>query len=703
MMVKLFLKILNMSIISSYVILFIILIRLFLKKLPKIFSYGLWSVGFLRLIFPFSFESIYSLISINSKTIPNDIIYKTTPEINSGIKAVDTVINRVLPPALNLEASVNPIEIWIGIGALIWLAGILLLVIYSIISTLKISKKLKSAELLYDHIYTGKSIETPFVFGLFRPRVYLPISLTEDERSYIIKHEETHIKRKDHIVKFIAFMITSIHWFNPLVWLAFYLMGEDMELSCDESVIKEMGYEIKKDYSNSLLSLSVGRKIIGASPIAFGENNTKGRIKNVLNYRRPKTWIIGAALILIIILSIGLLSNQPEKMESVDKLYNLRNTKIGDNSKVSEIINLLKFPEGFNYESIELFTKEVPYGLKINFSPDDKDQIAYISEGIDDMLLSPSVILFSLIENVDYISYGIKGGDINIHIEPINRNRADGVSLSVLGYKALEASKYKNRFTEFYETCGSLREDGSDNQWSYKYTIEIDGKPISDKDIIINKKDFKVIFAENLKENLSGTNSLDDREMLSGNRQEHLEIIGIEPANISWTDGTIVTALIYEFEDIPENTNFTIQLSDELREKTGIKNSTINITTNYNKALISENLVVDIGSSIKFSKKEIEDAVKVVKDNFGFPASTLTKIWYSEEESDKFTKFYLENGRGSVNGAKSENVIVLLTNFDVDDLGDNPVLNPSSTYENYNWILIRDKKTGRWKIDDSGY
>jgi beta-lactamase regulating signal transducer with metallopeptidase domain len=706
MMEKLFLQIINMSITSSYVILFIILIRLFLNKLPKILSYGLWSIGFLRLILPFSFESIYSIISINTQTIPKDIIYRTTPEINSGIKAVDSVINKVLPEVTSAGASVNPIQIWIGFGAFIWAAGLFLLLIYSIISTLKLSNKLKSAKLLYANIYKTDNIQSPFVFGLIKPRIYLPNNLSEDEKSYIIEHEKTHIKRKDHIIKFASFIITSIHWFNPLVWSAFYLMGEDMELSCDESVIKKMGYGIKKDYSTSLLSLSTGRKIISGSPIAFGENNTRGRIKNILNYKKPKTWVIGLCIVLTIGLALGLLSNQPKKIETADKLYNLKNTKIGDNSKVSEIINLLKLPEELQYESIELFTKEEPYGLKINFKADTDVQMSYVSKSSHDSWLSQFLVLFSLIDNLDYIIYGIDDGNSNIDVTNFSRNVADDITLSTLGYRALEASKNKERFRAFYEMWGNSSEGQileEDNEWGYKYSIEIDGKPIADEDIIINRKDFKIIFAENLNEKLSSTNSLDDREILSGQRQDHLKIIGIEPTNISWTDGTIVTALIYEFEDIPENTNFKIQLSDELKEKLSIKNSIININTNHNKALISNELIMDIGSSSKFDKREIEDAVKVVKDNFDFPASTLTRIWYSEEESEKLTKFYLENGRGSVNGAQSENVIVLLTNFDVDDSGDNPVLNPNSTYDNYNWILIRDNKTSKWKIDDRGY
>lgn len=315
---KLFLQIINMSITASYVILFVIVVRLFLKKVPKIFSYALWGVAFFRLIFPFSFESIFSLISINTKTIPENIAYTQTPQIQSGITVVDGAVNRALPIPV-VGVSVNPLQRWISLGSAIWITGLVVLLIYSIYTTLRLSKNLKCATHLYGNIYEIDTIKTPFVFGLVSPKIYLPNNLSKTEESYIIKHEETHINRKDYIIKFAAFLVVSIHWFNPIVWLAFYLMSEDMELSCDESVIKEMGYGIKWDYSNSLLSLSIGRRIVGGSPIAFGENNTKGRIKNILNYKKPKFWVIIATTIVIIVLAVGLLSN-PYNKENIDKI-----------------------------------------------------------------------------------------------------------------------------------------------------------------------------------------------------------------------------------------------------------------------------------------------------------------------------------------------------------------------------------------------
>lgn len=308
MMENVFLQVINMSITSSYVIFFVIVLRMLLKRAPKIFSYVLWSVVFFRLVFPFSFESIFSLISINTEAIPHDIVYTQTPQINSGISIIDGAINNSLPSSV-VDTSVNPVQVWITIGLLIWLVGIISLIIYSIVSTMKLVRTLKGSMIIDGNIYETDNITTPFVFGLLNPKIYLPTGLSESERPYIIRHEETHIKRLDHIIKPLAFLVVIIHWFNPLAWVAFFLLSRDMELSCDEKVIKDMGSQIKKDYSNSLLSLAIGKRIINGAPLAFGENNTKGRIKNILNYRKPGFWVTIISIMLIIVVGIGLLSN----------------------------------------------------------------------------------------------------------------------------------------------------------------------------------------------------------------------------------------------------------------------------------------------------------------------------------------------------------------------------------------------------------
>lgn len=338
---KLFLQIINMSITSSYVIMFVIVIRLLLKRFPKIFSYALWSVVLFRLIFPFSIEGIFSLIPVNVSSVPADIVYTAKPEINSGIAVIDNSVNNILPPATPIS-SANPMQIWIFIGEAVWLIGIFTLIVYSIYTTVKLYRNLRNANHIIDNIYETDKFKTPFVFGIVRPKIFLPANLSETEKTYISLHEQTHIKRFDQVIKLISFLVTCIHWFNPLVWIAFFLMSEDMELSCDESVIKKMGNDIKKEYSSSLLFLSTGRRIIGGCPIAFGENNTKGRIKNVLNYKKHKLWVIAVVVIVIIILAVGLLTNphDDENIYKIDKTKVVRITRQSFPNEVGDIEEL---------------------------------------------------------------------------------------------------------------------------------------------------------------------------------------------------------------------------------------------------------------------------------------------------------------------------------------------------------------------------
>ncbi|HML37772.1 MAG TPA: M56 family metallopeptidase [Bacillota bacterium] len=304
-----FLSVLNMSLTASYVIAVIALVRLFLKKAPKAISYMLWAAAGFRLVLPFSFKSVFSLIPFKSVPIPVDIAMQPIPRVDSGIAVVDNAVNRVLPAATPV-ASANPLQIWQAAGAYIWLAGIAVMLFYSVISVILLNRQLRGAVLSERNIYEAENLKTPFVLGLIRPKIYIPTGLSPEERSCIILHEETHIKRFDHVVKMFAFLVLCVHWFNPLVWAAFILMSSDMEMSCDEKVLKEMDSGIKKVYSTSLISMATGRRPVNGSPLAFGEGNIKGRIKNILNFKKPEIWVIAVSVALVVVLCIGLTANK---------------------------------------------------------------------------------------------------------------------------------------------------------------------------------------------------------------------------------------------------------------------------------------------------------------------------------------------------------------------------------------------------------
>ena len=324
---KLFLTVLNMSLTGAFVIAVICIARLPLKKAPKIISYCLWAVAGFRLVFPYSIESVFSLIPFKTQTIPQDIAIQSVPHIDSGIPFVNNAISNVLPAAVPTD-SVNPLQIWITIGAFVWLVGAAVMLIYGVVSFAVLKQKMKEASYIEANIYEAENIKSPFVLGIFKPKIYLPIGLSRQEKCYIFLHEQTHIRRHDHIVKFAAYFILCLHWFNPMVWVAFLLMGVDMEMSCDECVLKELGGETKKDYSLLLLSLAMERRIIGGSPLAFGEGGVKGRIKNVLSFKKPSRVLVVTSVALATALSIGVAVNRATDGSILDTIIPMSMTNV---------------------------------------------------------------------------------------------------------------------------------------------------------------------------------------------------------------------------------------------------------------------------------------------------------------------------------------------------------------------------------------
>ena len=322
---SLFLKILNMSLTASYVILAVMLIRLLLRRAPRKYSYALWAAAAFRLVCPVSFESMFSLFSLKGFRlnveassagtaeivhIPENIGYMAQPEITTGITAVNNAVNPLLPAATP-QVSANPMQIWIFIGAAVWCLGMVLLLAYSLISLIRLKRRLRTATILEGRVWQSENVRSPFILGLIRPRIYIPYGLGGTERGYVLEHERAHIRRGDHIVKILAYFILCLHWFNPLVWLSYYLMTRDMETSCDERVLsRDPG--IGADYSATLLSFATGGRFPAPSPLAFGESGVKGRIKNALRWKKPKLWVSITALVLCIAVVAACAANPKE-------------------------------------------------------------------------------------------------------------------------------------------------------------------------------------------------------------------------------------------------------------------------------------------------------------------------------------------------------------------------------------------------------
>ncbi len=305
----LYLSILNMSFTGAFVIIVIWLARFPLKKAPKTISYLLWAVAGFRLTFPFPLRGLFSLLPFKSSPIPPDIAAQTIPRIESGITLIDRAVSSALPAASPVIGA-SPLQAWLALGSAIWLAGVIFMLIFSIVSITLLKKQLRGAVCVGNGIYEAFNLKTPFVIGLLRPQIFIPTGLTAEERRYIILHEQMHIRRRDPAIKIFAYFILSLHWFNPFAWLAFLLMNADMEMSCDERVMGELDGRIKIAYSRSLIRLAAGRPILNGSPLAFGEGGMKERIKNVLNFKKPSRLIIIFAVTLAAALGIGLALNR---------------------------------------------------------------------------------------------------------------------------------------------------------------------------------------------------------------------------------------------------------------------------------------------------------------------------------------------------------------------------------------------------------
>ena len=341
-MFRIFITILNMSPAASYCIAVVIVLRFFLRRQPKIFSYLLWSVVFFRLLCPFSLSSSYSLIRVNTDIISQETMDRwkvasiSTAEsytAEDGFMTQETnnadIHNTEVDRAHAAEQA-RQLKMLI-VAARIWIIGIVLLICYSIGTAYRLRRSLRHAVRIEENQNEAENITTPFVFGIMKPQIYLPAHLSEEERKYVLTHEKIHIARKDYLVKIAAYGTACIHWFNPLVWLAFVLMENDMEMSCDEAVLRKLGMDSKKGYSLSLLSLSTEKTMFRGSPLAFGEGKVKNRVKNILSYRPSRLVSVIAVVIFLAIIIGGLILNPAEKEEQ-------RLPKEEDREKIMELI-----------------------------------------------------------------------------------------------------------------------------------------------------------------------------------------------------------------------------------------------------------------------------------------------------------------------------------------------------------------------------
>ena len=336
-MVDVFLKIVNMSISASWLVLAVLVFRFVFKKAPKWIHVLLWGIVAVRLLCPFSIESALSLIP-SAETISPEIMMSREPTIHTGVPAINSVVNPIITETFAPEpvASANPLQILIPVLAMIWGIGVALLLAYTAISYWRLRRRVRMAVLLRDNIYQSEAVSSPFVLGIIKPKIYLPFQIDGQNLEHVVSHEQAHIRRRDHWWKPLGFLLLTIHWFNPIMWLAYVLLCRDIELACDEKVVKELGMEQRADYSHALLACSVNRRMIAACPLAFGEVGVKERVKTVLNYKKPAFWVIVVSLIACAVVAVCFLTNP---IDAIEGYYHVEGYGIYNDSEYYVVVN----------------------------------------------------------------------------------------------------------------------------------------------------------------------------------------------------------------------------------------------------------------------------------------------------------------------------------------------------------------------------
>lgn len=312
-MAAVFLKLLNLSISASWLVLAVLVLRLVSKRSPKWMNVLLWGIVALRLVLPFSVESALSLIPSAETVSPAVVQFDPAPTITSGVSIIDNAVNPSLSEhfAAVPTMSVNPLYVWTEIAGWVWLIGLGAMLLYALVSYLRLRRRVSVSLPVQDHIYLCDAISSPFILGVVKPHIYLPSGLDEVQRQNVLSHEQAHLARRDHWWKPLGFALLAVYWFNPVLWLAYALLCRDIELACDERVIRTMDESAVKTYSTVLLACSMPRKAVITCPLAFGEVGVKERVKNALHYKKPAFWVVAASVAVCIVVAVCFLTNPP--------------------------------------------------------------------------------------------------------------------------------------------------------------------------------------------------------------------------------------------------------------------------------------------------------------------------------------------------------------------------------------------------------
>ena len=516
---NLFSNVLDMSITASYVAIAVIVIRFIIKKAPKSFSFAIWIPVLFRLVCPISFISNLSVFNFINRDSFRKIegvsqsitVNNTISNIRSGQVSDNIAGNAVTNIANNTTISQGIGNNFMYLVSILWMIGIQILIVYFIVSYIKTYSKIKTATLYNENVYESDQIDTAFVFGLIKPKIYIPVNLTESEKIYIIEHEKVHIKRKDYVTKIIAFLILIIHWFNPIMWISFILMTRDMEMSCDERVMKNLGEDIKTNYSYSLLNLAVNKGNTFNIPLSFSENNIKSRIENVLNYKKTKKWFILIIALAIVASTVFLISNPKNNdvdnsKSLIQNIQTLKEESQNRNVLIKNIGDITDFKWDYIY-SFEPYTSKENIEKAIGFKSDKIKES--VNEGTNQVIFTKGK------EVVCYI-YGYPDDSVYFDFSSlynyysISNKYADVLSMDSVKYIRL-SSKGNHPFllTQFDNLQMSYMIEASQKQVASvqkaKDNYNYDKVFIANNNIAIEKKNVskeeiaKILYEENIR------------------------------------------------------------------------------------------------------------------------------------------------------------------------------------------------------------
>lgn len=447
-------EVLRISWLGTLIILIVLVLRFPMKHLPKRFAYILWSAVWLRLFIPVAIPSHFSLLGATSRfmdsvrgsgnALPQYIGSSgATWPLNVPFDRQELDNTLLQFSSLQPQDTINsadPIQVFYALGAAIWFLGAVLLMVYSVSTSMTTARQLATATRINGNVFESERVDSPFIFGVFKPRIYVPLGVSPDALRNIVAHENVHLKSRDHLIKPFIYLVSVIHWFNPLVWLAFHLTSKDMEMACDEQVIRHFSKEGRSAYSQTLLGFSTPRHAFLHSPLSFGESSIKTRIINILQYKRQPLWMYAVCGILVTGLVFSLITT-PQRASgdngntipsfalegyAIMDLQANYTPYVGDNSKVIALTDCVPYPEGTRRGMVSLHTAQEPYGMTVDLIMREETLKHFDDKG---QLLRNAALMMAFIDNLDYLEYRLTTEDLrnttysglSYDVYPVNR------------------------------------------------------------------------------------------------------------------------------------------------------------------------------------------------------------------------------------------------------------------------------------------